>query len=786
MRKVFFAIIIFAFLSMGIVAFGQQEEIPYGISIDQSSLDILTLSAGVFNDMRFSAEYDQAISIKAKVIVGDVFDPNVVFVNFSDMIFDARIELIKTFPDTVRLNMTSSLGEIQFLTSGVESIAVLPQDGLFAKTYFPEVLPSNMILPYDDGGLFTMLNIFGGIPFGSFITGSPVGGGGTPIDFVEDIAPEDINAVIRYRGTDKTEGGLAYVITIGSNLYRQYMKIWILKDTLQPYQISIEDERGTEVFVVFDELDASTMAACETITIDTTGMNEVSQEELFGLFLINAATTTLVGNPVVADLYLSHDPAARTGTVTVSSDGFDMQDMEHKLNCEIQYKSISGQWIPLPTVYAGLPPVGHWNADFNIPINAELGKYGFRVKYTDTSGNTSDWVEYTDLLTVTPEPPRITKVVPAYLGTDIPVSTKVSVTFSKPMNKESAQNSLSMVSQKKGIIRGSFNWEGNTMIFTPNADLDYETRYLLNISGKAKDTDNIGLDGDYDAISNGEYYDDYVWEFTTEKVSPSLAFTPVNRSIYAGDIFDLTISAKNVQKLYNFSFNVRYDPEFFEIIGFKKMSFLSWRPASSSARGVDLWKNVVINNINGTATFACEKTRNGGVSGSGSLATITVKCKAPGKSAISFSNIVAHTPDNIFIEMRPRGVDIQAIEYSPLDKNHDGVVDILDQVEDAKAAPAVTKFSLDQNYPNPFNPETWIPYQLATPADVTIKIYKLNGEIARSLDLGYKPAGFYTDRTKSAYWDGKDDYGQKVSSGIYFYTIQADSYSATKKMIVTK
>lgn len=168
------------------------------------------------------------------------------------------------------------------------------------------------------------------------------------------------------------------------------------------------------------------------------------------------------------------------------------------------------------------------------------------------------------------------------------------------------------------------------------------------------------------------------------------------------------------------------------------------------------------------------------------MAKITVKCKAPGKSTIGFSNVLALTPDNISIEMRPRNIDIQAIEYNPLDKNRDGVVDILDQVDETQAAPAVTKFSLDQNYPNPFNPETWIPYQLATPADVTIRIYKLNGEVVRSLDLGYKPAGFYADRTKSAYWDGKDDYGQKVSSGIYFYTIQAGSYTATKKMIVTK
>ena len=93
---------------------------------------------------------------------------------------------------------------------------------------------------------------------------------------------------------------------------------------------------------------------------------------------------------------------------------------------------------------------------------------------------------------------------------------------------------------------------------------------------------------------------------------------------------------------------------------------------------------------------------------------------------------------------------------------------------------------LHQNYPNPFNPETWIPYQLAQDADVTIAIYDSAGHVVRMLDLGHGPAGFYIDKSKAAYWDGRNEVGEQVSSGLYFYTIQAGEFTATKKMVVAR
>ncbi len=90
------------------------------------------------------------------------------------------------------------------------------------------------------------------------------------------------------------------------------------------------------------------------------------------------------------------------------------------------------------------------------------------------------------------------------------------------------------------------------------------------------------------------------------------------------------------------------------------------------------------------------------------------------------------------------------------------------------------------NYPNPFNPETWIPYQLAEPAEVTLRIYAIKGEAVRTLTLGHQPAGIYQNRTRAAYWDGKNALGEPVASGIYFYTLTAGDFNATRKMLITK
>lgn len=90
------------------------------------------------------------------------------------------------------------------------------------------------------------------------------------------------------------------------------------------------------------------------------------------------------------------------------------------------------------------------------------------------------------------------------------------------------------------------------------------------------------------------------------------------------------------------------------------------------------------------------------------------------------------------------------------------------------------------NYPNPFNPETWIPYQLAHASDVQIGIYAINGTLVRTLSLGHQAAGIYRQRTRAAYWDGRNQLGEPVASGVYFYTLTAGDFTATRKMLIMK
>ena len=107
-------------------------------------------------------------------------------------------------------------------------------------------------------------------------------------------------------------------------------------------------------------------------------------------------------------------------------------------------------------------------------------------------------------------------------------------------------------------------------------------------------------------------------------------------------------------------------------------------------------------------------------------------------------------------------------------------------LEQLFAALTPKETALLPNYPNPFNPETWIPYQLANGMNVQISIYDISGELVRQLDLGHQRAGHYTERSRAAYWDGRNGGGERVASGVYFYTLAADTFRSTRKMLVGK
>ena len=98
----------------------------------------------------------------------------------------------------------------------------------------------------------------------------------------------------------------------------------------------------------------------------------------------------------------------------------------------------------------------------------------------------------------------------------------------------------------------------------------------------------------------------------------------------------------------------------------------------------------------------------------------------------------------------------------------------------------VKETKLLPNYPNPFNPDTWIPYQLSEGATVTVKIYDVTGSLVRTIEVGQKPTGYYLTRERAVYWDGRNQNQEPVSSGVYFYTLNTDTYTQTRRMVIVK
>ena len=125
----------------------------------------------------------------------------------------------------------------------------------------------------------------------------------------------------------------------------------------------------------------------------------------------------------------------------------------------------------------------------------------------------------------------------------------------------------------------------------------------------------------------------------------------------------------------------------------------------------------------------------------------------------------------------------QARQFAPSDAISQRGIAVLKQL---LLTLAPTETALLPNYPNPFNPETWIPYQLAVPADVNISIYSAAGQLVRTLALGHQSSGSYQNRSRAAYWDGRNTLGEPVASGIYFYTLTAGDFTATRKMLIVK
>ena len=148
--------------------------------------------------------------------------------------------------------------------------------------------------------------------------------------------------------------------------------------------------------------------------------------------------------------------------------------------------------------------------------------------------------------------------------------------------------------------------------------------------------------------------------------------------------------------------------------------------------------------------------------------------------------MLAQHPDNFSFTAEDVQQWIQDAQDIGADPQMTAILERFLAVGTRMAQPTPEKTVLLANYPNPFNPETWIPYQLAQPAEIAISIHAADGTLVRTLPLGEMPAGVYRSRSRAAYWDGKNTLGEEVASGVYFYTLTAGQFTATRKMLIRK
>ena len=182
------------------------------------------------------------------------------------------------------------------------------------------------------------------------------------------------------------------------------------------------------------------------------------------------------------------------------------------------------------------------------------------------------------------------------------------------------------------------------------------------------------------------------------------------------------------------------------------------------------------------------------------LGTSNARYDVNGDGAVNFLDVVLvfdNRDDNVAGAPTLFGMKLSAVQIDIIQEQ----VDLLIATNDRSPAALRTLVYLQQllvtetrpektqlfaNYPNPFNPETWIPYELATDTHVKITIYNTQGVVIRTLQFGHQSAGYYTERDRAAYWDGRNALGEQVASGVYFYQLETDEMSSMRKMVILK
>ena len=246
--------------------------------------------------------------------------------------------------------------------------------------------------------------------------------------------------------------------------------------------------------------------------------------------------------------------------------------------------------------------------------------------------------------------------------------------------------------------------------------------------------------------------------FELKPASPvQVSIKPRLQKLTISETTMIEVKIENVVNIGAFEVTLGYDNSVAQLatLGTQLGDFLSGGERTVAAVGPRIDENQSAFSY-GAFSFG----ENPGPDGDGILATIPLTAQGEGQTMIKLMGVKLTDTDGKLIDVG---------------KVKNGLVKVVPQ-----------ETALAPNFPNPFNPDTWIPYQLSKDARVTIELYSVSGKLIQVLDLGYKEAGFYTQKSNAAYWDGRNQVGEKVASGVYFYHLKAGDFHATRKLLVTK
>jgi len=237
-----------------------------------------------------------------------------------------------------------------------------------------------------------------------------------------------------------------------------------------------------------------------------------------------------------------------------------------------------------------------------------------------------------------------------------------------------------------------------------------------------------------------------------------------------GDTFTVHLKTENMDKLAGWQTDIVFDPAVLKANSVAEGDYLKQND------GETFFQEGSIENGDGKITDiqALQLSKGASMSRHGTLLSIDFTVLKDGESRLGVENFLAGDRRGekmkLHVPLPEMTIVVGVPPASPMWKT-----DVI---------PEVT--ALLANYPNPFNPETYIPYQLSETAAVILKIYTADGRFIRKLDLGVQAPGIYTNRSRAAYWDGKNAVGESVASGVYFYTFTAGDFTATRKMLIRK